>query len=116
MAALSLRLFRELQPEHGLGPHEEGLLRTAALLHDIGFFVNIGSHHKHSMYLIANSDLFGLSREDMRFVALIARYHRRSPPRMSHEEFAPLTRAQRITVSKQAAILRVADALDSLRQ
>ncbi len=112
VSVLSLRLFRELQPEHGLGPYEEGLLRTAALLHDIGSFVNIGSHHKHSMYLIGNSEIFGLPRRDLNIVALVARYHRRAMPQRSHPEYLALDRESRLTISKLAAILRVADALD----
>jgi exopolyphosphatase/guanosine-5'-triphosphate,3'-diphosphate pyrophosphatase len=64
------------------------------------------------MYLIQNSSLFGLSREDMALAAFIARYHRRALPSPNHPEYAALDRDRRITVSKSAAILRVADALD----
>jgi exopolyphosphatase/guanosine-5'-triphosphate,3'-diphosphate pyrophosphatase len=109
---LSLRLFRELQAEHHLGVYHEMLLRTAGILHDIGAFVSNASHHKHSMYLIQNSELFGLTRRDTLFVALIARYHRRSPPRATHIEYMALDRDGRTAVAKLAALLRVADALD----
>lgn len=109
---LATALFRALQPEHQLDARLGVLLKVAGLLHEIGMFVSNRSHHKHSMYLIANSDVFGLSHRDMTLVALVARYHRRSPPKPTHEEFAALDREDRIAVSKLAAILRVADALD----
>lgn len=112
VAGYAVNLFRALREEHGLGPHHEALLRTAAILHDIGAFVSNASHHKHSMYLILNSELFGLTSQDNTVVALVARYHRRSVPRPTHPEYAAMDRDNRITTSKLAAILRVADALD----
>ncbi len=112
VADLSVLLFRALQKEFHLDPRHELLLRVAALLHEIGGFISNRSHHKHSMYLILNSGLFGLSRDDVVLAALIARYHRRALPALSHPEYAALDRDGRLTVSKIAAILRVADALD----
>jgi exopolyphosphatase/guanosine-5'-triphosphate,3'-diphosphate pyrophosphatase len=42
----------------------------------------------------------------------VARYHRRSLPKPTHDEYMNLPRAQRQTVAKLAAILRLAEALD----
>jgi len=112
VANLSATLFRALQNEHQLGLRHELILYVAALLHDIGKLVNPGGHHKHSMYLINNSRLFGISRKDLLLVALVARYHRRALPKPTHEGYASLDLESRIVVAKLAAILRVADALD----
>ncbi|HUJ09472.1 MAG TPA: HD domain-containing protein [Verrucomicrobiae bacterium] len=112
VAELSVRLFRELQPEHQLDRRFELLLRIAALLHEVGNFISDRSHHKHSMYIILNSELFGLAKRDLTLIALIARYHRRAMPRPYHEEFQLLDRDSRIAVLKLASILRVADALE----
>jgi len=112
VADLCAQLFRELQPEHRLEKRFELLLRIAALLHEVGMFIGDRSHHKHSMYIIMNSELFGLTRRDITLIALVARYHRRSTPRPYHEEYTSLDRDSRIAVAKMAAILRVADALD----
>lgn len=109
---VALALFDELQEEHQLHGHERLLLRCAAILHDIGAHVNARAHHKHSMYLIANSDLFGLTRHDMQIVAVVSRYHRKAVPSPSHPEFASLTLEDRMRVAKLAAILRVADSLE----
>jgi exopolyphosphatase/guanosine-5'-triphosphate,3'-diphosphate pyrophosphatase len=115
VAELCSQLFQELQKEHQLDARYELLLRIAALLHDVGNFISDRSHHKHSMYIILNSELFGLTQRDIRLIALVARYHRRAMPRPYHEEFQSLDRDGRIVVLKLAAILRVADALERNR-
>lgn len=108
----SLAIFDMLQNDHRCSPKHRMMLQIAALLHDVGMFVNARGHHKHSHYIIRNTDFIGLSQEDIAIIALIARYHRKSPPRMTHPEFATLPREQRLVVCKLSAILRVADALD----
>ena len=113
VAELSVRLFEQLQAEHGLAARDRLLLEVAALLHDVGMYVGIRGHHKHSHYILTVSDLFGLSREDMAVVANVARYHRRSVPQKSHVSYMALDRETRLKVNKLAAILRVANALDA---
>jgi exopolyphosphatase/guanosine-5'-triphosphate,3'-diphosphate pyrophosphatase len=46
---------------------------------------------------------------------LVARYHRRALPKPEHEGYATLDRDGRVAVSKLAALLRVAVALDDSR-
>lgn len=108
----AMALFDELRDDHQLGVHDRMLLRCAAILHDIGAYVNARAHHKHSMYIIQNSDLFGLTRHDMQIVATVSRYHRKALPSPSHPEFASLSLGDRMAVVKLAAILRVADSLE----
>jgi exopolyphosphatase/guanosine-5'-triphosphate,3'-diphosphate pyrophosphatase len=113
VAHLAVRLFDELRKEHGLGDRERLLLEVAALLHDIGTFVSLRGHHKHSQYLISSSDIFGLTRDDLALASNVARYHRRALPQKSHLPYMALDRETRLTVNKLAAILRLANALDA---
>ncbi len=106
------QIFRELAHLHGLEPRYELLLRVAALLHEVGMFVSAREHHKHSMYLILHTELFGISNEDRTLVALLARYHRRYNPENNHPHFSEYSREERMVVFKLAAILRLADGLD----
>jgi exopolyphosphatase/guanosine-5'-triphosphate,3'-diphosphate pyrophosphatase len=115
VAQLCRMLFRMLRDEHQLEARYETVLVIAALLHEIGIFVGTRSYHKHSMYLIKNSELFGLSKQDVLLVALVARYHRRASPQPEHEGYDTLAREHRIAVAKMAAILRLAIALDDSR-
>jgi len=111
VATLSIRLFDELQADHGLSARFRLLLRVAALLHETGQFVSSRAHHKHSYYLVSNSEIFGLTRNETEMVAQISRYHRRAAPRPSHPQYMALPREMRVVVTKLAALLRVADAL-----
>jgi exopolyphosphatase/guanosine-5'-triphosphate,3'-diphosphate pyrophosphatase len=112
VADLCRILFRALQDEHELDSRYEVILYIAGLLHDVGYAVNARSHHKHSMYLINNGDLFGLSKRDVLLAALTARYHRRSSPKPNHDGYASLDWESRTNLVKMASMLRVADALD----
>ena len=97
---------------HHLGDVERSWLEFAAVLHDIGYLINPRQHHKHAYYLIKNSDIGGLTAEEIEVVANIARYHRRSMPAAKHEGYADLPLKLKRTVRILSALLRVADALD----
>lgn len=112
VAYLVQQLFDDLQPLHLLGGEQRRLLTAAALLHDIGYFVSHTGHHKHSAYLIQNSDLTGFTTHEAALIAGIARYHRSSTPKPKHPYFAALAEEDRGVVRKMAALLRVANALD----
>ncbi len=112
VAKFAQQIYADLQPLHALDAKYELLLRVAAILHETGMFVSPREHHKHSLYLILNTEIFGLSARDRTLVALLARYHRRYNPDSNHPHFSELTREERMTVIKLAAILRVADCLD----
>ncbi|MCA9041605.1 MAG: Ppx/GppA family phosphatase [Planctomycetaceae bacterium] len=112
VANLSRMLFQELVRQHQLDAHYETLLYVAALLHEIGLFIGHRGYHKHSMYLIQNATIFGISEKNLELISMIVRYHRRASPKPSHTGFASLGRESRVIILKLAAILRVAVALD----
>ncbi len=112
VGSLCARFFEELQDLHQLSGHDALLLQVAAILHEVGTYVSPRAHHKHSEYIILNSEIFGLDRMDVTIVALVSRYHRHSGPRMDHPIYGSLSTDDRIRVCKLAAILRVADALE----
>jgi exopolyphosphatase/guanosine-5'-triphosphate,3'-diphosphate pyrophosphatase len=112
VAELCARFFDELTALHQLTAHDALLLQVAAILHEVGTYVSPRAHHKHSEYIILNSEIFGLDRLDVTLVALVARYHRHSGPRLDHPSYNSLSTEDRIRVCKLAAILRVADALE----
>ncbi|MEM9411415.1 MAG: HD domain-containing protein, partial [Planctomycetota bacterium] len=115
VSRLAMTLFEQLSELHELGSRFEIVLEMAAILHEIGVFVSNRSYHKHSMYLIRNSEFFGISRRDLEMVALVARYHRRATPQPNHDAFSKLNRGDRVSIAKMASILRIAKALDASR-
>jgi exopolyphosphatase / guanosine-5'-triphosphate,3'-diphosphate pyrophosphatase len=112
VARLSLDLFDQTRKLHHLGDENKLLLEAAARLHDIGQFVSYAAHHKHSYYLIKAGQLIGLNSDQVEIVANISRYHRKAMPKAAHDNYRLLAPRERILVSKLAALLRVADAMD----
>ncbi len=112
VAELCLSLFDQLAFLHRLGQHDRLLLHMAAILHEVGTYINPKRHHRHSQYIILNSEIFGLCRSDVELIALLARYHRHNPPSLDDPEYAELDQHDRLRVQKLTAILRVADALE----
>lgn len=112
VARLATELFDLLQAEHRCTPLHRLILEGAAVLHDIGVFINTRGHHKHSMYIIQNTEFPGLNARVIKLIALVARYHRKAIPQTTHPEYMALSHDDRLVVCKLAALLRVADALD----
>lgn len=108
----ALKIFDKIKKIHGLGVRERLLLQTAAILHDIGKFINIKSHYRHSFNIILGLDIIGLSLRDTEIIANIALYHSRFVPNLEHPNYKNLSFEDRVTVSKLTAILRIADSLD----
>jgi len=115
VAKLALTIFDRLAGEGGLKKSERKVLETAALLHDIGYFITYDSHHKHSYHLIRHADLFGLTPREREMAAQVARYHRKALPKKKHQEFSQLDAKDQDTVSKLGGILRLCDGLDRRR-
>jgi exopolyphosphatase/guanosine-5'-triphosphate,3'-diphosphate pyrophosphatase len=112
-ARYAAKLFDETRSLHHLHADNKLLLEVAALLHDIGHFVNMTGHHKHSMYLLLATPIIGLNPGQMAIVANVARYHRKSFPKPQHPEYGGRSSKDRVAISKLAAILRLADAMDN---
>ncbi len=109
---LCMQLFDQLQELHQLSRHDRLLLKVAAILHEVGTYINPKQHHRHSQYIILNSEIFGLSQHDVEIVGLLARYHRHGAPTTDDRSYAELKLTDRLRVQKLAALLRVADAME----
>lgn len=108
----SVELFSLLKDEVALGERAQTLLEVAAILHDIGNFIQVDNHNLHSEYIISNSEIFGLTKNENRIISLIAKYHRGKEQPQDNEFFQLLSRSERMTILKLVSILRIADALD----
>jgi exopolyphosphatase/guanosine-5'-triphosphate,3'-diphosphate pyrophosphatase len=109
---LAEKIFDSLAETFGLTRHQRTLLSAAALLHDAGYHIAHEAHHKHALYLIKHSELTGFSEAERNVIANVARYHRGAVPKERHPDYAALNQADRETVWRLGAIVRVADALD----
>ena len=89
-------------------------MNTPAYLHDIGMIVNAKSHHRHTQYIIENSDLLGFTPQEARALGNVARYHRGAQPKKKHELYGSLNKKERSVVDRLSSVLRVAEGLDRL--
>lgn len=117
VARLAVQLYDQLVQQfpgkkEWATPNTRELLEAAAILHDVGYFINYSKHHKHSYHMIIHSDLPGFTHREREVVANVARYHRRSAPKSKHANFSALEPMDQDLVRKLSAILRVADGLD----
>lgn len=116
VAHISSLLFTALQPLHELPPAVGKLLEASAYLHDVGHFVSSVGHHKHSYYVVSNSDMPGFTARERLLIAVLCRYHRKSMPSPVHNAFQSLTPEEKRMVTLSIPLLRLADNLDRSHQ
>ncbi|MFN7994015.1 MAG: Ppx/GppA phosphatase family protein [Bryobacteraceae bacterium] len=116
VAALAHALFSDLHPLHELPPHLGKLLEASAYLHDTGHYVADSSHHKHSYYLVSNSDMSGFTNHERQLIANLCRYHRKSMPTAMHTNWQSLSAEDKRVVLLLIPLLRIADGLDVSHQ
>jgi exopolyphosphatase/guanosine-5'-triphosphate,3'-diphosphate pyrophosphatase len=112
VAGLVSELFTGLQPLHQLPPHLGKLLEAAGFLHDVGHFISDSGHHKHSYYVVANSDMPGFTAREREMIANLCRYHRKALPAAEHSHFQSLPAEEKRTLQLLVPLLRIADNLD----
>ena len=109
-------LFEPLRPLHGLSPYCGKLLEAACYLYDSGHYISDTAHHKHSSYIVENSDLPGFTDQERRLIAMLCRYHRKSAPSARHVGFEAMPAEERRVVLRLIPLLRLADALDRSKE
>ena len=72
-------------------------------------------HHKHSYYLVVNSDLPGFTRAERELIANLCRYHRKALPTPEHANLQMLDEEGRHSLMYLHPLLRMADGLDRSR-
>ncbi len=112
-AKLACQLFDRTNQLHSLDSAARELLEAASIVHNVGLFISHSSHHKHSYYVIRNSErLTGFTHNELELIALIARYHRKSLPSDKHSDFAALSKADKALVRTLSGLMRIAIGLD----
>jgi exopolyphosphatase/guanosine-5'-triphosphate,3'-diphosphate pyrophosphatase len=106
------KIFNSLKEKFDLTEQDRDMLEAAAILHDIGHSISQAQHHRHSYYLIKNSELLGFNNDEIEMIANVARYHRKSHPKVKHVDFNKLSASNKRKVKMLAGILRIADGLD----
>ena len=89
------------------------ILGWAARLHEIGLAINYSGIHKHSAYILQNTDLPGFNQDDQALLAALVRFHRKG---LKLSELPALPNHDEQTVLRCIRILRLAVAAHHRRQ
>src|SRR5271165_4072616 len=113
---IAMQLFRRLQSVHQLPEQYADWLEAAAMLHEVGAYINRSGRRRHTYYVIAHSEIFGYTPLQRRIIAAIARYVGKSLPSPSDRILRLLPAADRANLPKAVVLLRLARALDQGRR
>ncbi|MGE4272746.1 MAG: Ppx/GppA family phosphatase [Desulfitobacterium sp.] len=105
-------LFEQLKSLHELEESTLRILKTAALLHDIGINISYYDHHLHSFYIILNSQINGLSQQEVLMAAYTAASHRKDKVKIDSVHKGILQEKEIDTIHKLGVMLRISEALD----
>jgi exopolyphosphatase/guanosine-5'-triphosphate,3'-diphosphate pyrophosphatase len=113
--AHAAQLFRDLQSMHSLPPEYRQWLEAAAMLREVGKYINYQGHHRHTQYVIAGSELYGFTPQQRAIVSGIARYLGKSRPTPQDRAFRYISPAEHDNVKRATVLLRLAVALNQDR-
>lgn len=108
----AIQLFTALKPVHRLPSEYLEWLSAAAMLNEVGDYVNRNGRHRHTYYIISHSEILGYTPQQRRIIAAIARYLGKSRPVPSDPAVKLLSPAVRSHVTKASLLLRLAMALN----
>jgi len=113
---LAIMLFHGLKRVHRLPSEYEEWLAAACMLQEVGSFVNRAGRHRHTYYIIANSEIFGFTIQQRRIIAAIARFIGKSRPTPGDRIVRMVGFGDRDQIPKAVMLLRLARALDQSRR
>jgi len=105
-------LFTALRSVHRLPAEYGEWLAAAAMLYEVGDYVNRNGHHRHTHYIISNSEILGYTPQQRRIIAAIARYLGKSRPTIEDGPMKVVESPERAEVQKAIVLLRMARALN----
>src|SRR5450759_5486589 len=76
----AMELFSGLKRVHRLPPEYQEWLSAAAMLYEVGDYINRNGRHRHAHYIISHAEILGYSLQQRRIIAAIARYLGKSRP------------------------------------
>ena len=111
--AYSWQIFEVLYKSCGIDHRMGYLLRFAAILHEVGKFINMRKHRICTYELIRQTDFFGITDTEKEIIASVASYFDPDIPSDNAEWIdREIPRELTVIVSKLRAIFLLADALD----
>lgn len=111
----AVQLFRDLAAVHELPEEYELYLETAAMLRDVGKFLNHQGYHRHAQYIIANSEVYGFAPQQRLLISVIARYLGKSRPAPESRTMREVPPEEYERIRRAVVLLRLAVGLNQDR-
>lgn len=113
VAKLSMMMFEQLRQLHKLPNSYMKVIKTAATLHDIGTTVKYHDHHKHSFYMILNSNIYGLTHREHLLSAFVALAHRKNEIKKECQRYSEMiSNDDLLLIYRLAVLVRIAESFD----
>jgi len=113
---LALSFFDQTRGMHGLNKDCREWIAAAAMLYEVGMYINPVGLHRHAYYVISRSELYGFTPLQRTIIATVARFQGNSKPQLRDRLIKLLPAHIRSDAIKSIAILRVARALNQGRR
>ena len=110
-----VQLFDSLARVHELPEEYKLWLEAAAMMQDVGKFMNHQGHYRHTQYILANSEIFGFSPEQRAIVSALARYLGKTRPEAMDRVMRAIPLEEHTHVVRAVVLLRLAVALNQDR-
>lgn len=110
-----VELFNAMVRVHELPELYRLWLESAAMMQDVGKFMNHQGHHRHAQYIIANSEIFGFSPEQRAIVSALARYLGKTRPDAMDRVMRLIPLEDHAHITRAVVLLRLAAALNQDR-
>jgi exopolyphosphatase/guanosine-5'-triphosphate,3'-diphosphate pyrophosphatase len=106
------KLFSDLRRIHRLPYDYKEWLTAAAMLCEVGDYLNRTGRHRHSYYIISHSEILGYTLQQRKIIAAIARYLGKSRPSPGDGPIKALPPSDQKFIEKASLLLRLAWALN----
>ncbi len=94
-------------------PQLAALLKWAAMLHEVGLTINHSGLHRHSAYILQNTNMPGFNQDQQSLLATLVRYHRKA---VKVDEMPRLTLFKKKQFLPLVFLLRLGTLLNNQRQ
>jgi exopolyphosphatase/guanosine-5'-triphosphate,3'-diphosphate pyrophosphatase len=109
------QIFDQLERVHELPDEYRLWLRAAAVMQGVGKYMNHQGRHRHSQYIIANSEIFGFSPQQRAIVGAITRYQGKTRPDPMDRVMRTVPLEEHTHVIRGIVLLRLAQTLNQDR-
>src|SRR5438309_4370058 len=104
----AMHLFTELRAVHRLPPEYKEWIAAAAMLSEVGDYINRNGRHRHAYYIISHSEILGYTPQQRKIIAAVARYLGKSRPTPEDGPIKVLPVSEQKQIAKASLLLRLA--------